>query len=41
MAEIVKNLLDKKDPVLTKEILSINQGKCNGRDIPMAEVKFT
>ena len=41
MAEIVKTLLDKIDPALAKEILFINQGKSNGRDIPMAEVKFT
>ncbi len=41
MAAIVKSLLDIIDPDLNKEILFINQGKSNGRDIPMAEVRFS
>jgi hypothetical protein len=40
MAKIVEALLIKLDPELVGNILFINQGRNNGRDIPMAEVRF-
>jgi hypothetical protein len=41
LSRIVSLVLNKLDPELAKHILFINQGKSNGRDIPMAEVRFT
>jgi hypothetical protein len=40
MTEIVNSTLNRIDPELARNILFINQGKNNGRDIPMAEVRF-
>ena len=40
MAKIVESLFVRLDPELVGNILFINQGKNNGRDIPMAEVRF-
>ena len=41
MAKIVTEILNKIDLELSKNITFINQGKNNGRDIPMAEVRFS
>ena len=41
LMEIVTKLLDKIDKNLAKEIQFINQGRSNGRDIPMVEVRFS
>ena len=40
MAKIVGSLLERLDPELVGNVLFINQRKNNGRDIPMAEVRF-